>query len=240
MAQLSGHHCSSRSLGGPESCQVTALPSFSTWSKLVPTPCGFLLARRGRRAHTALLTSCRREASHMLTPSLQGMLGIAVRLWAQDGEKNRAGSAQGSLCHVPHSVSAPAHLEPHHYSSYSQTYMSFSAGGLLSTCSLPSFIQQTAIECLEPGAGDTDSSDMIQCGAGNTTGPLASNQHGTQCTGFLGTFLFFFKLIYLFLVALGLRCCPQAFSSCGERGLLLVVMHGLLTARASVVAARGL
>ena len=34
---------------------------------------------------------------------------------------------------------------------------------------------------------------------------------------------FFFKLIYfiyLFLAALGLRCCARAFSSCGERGLL--------------------
>ena len=26
--------------------------------------------------------------------------------------------------------------------------------------------------------------------------------------------------LYLFLVALGLRCCMQAFSSCGEQGLL--------------------
>ena len=30
----------------------------------------------------------------------------------------------------------------------------------------------------------------------------------------------FFNLFYLFLAALGLRCCAQAFSSCGERGLL--------------------
>ena len=29
--------------------------------------------------------------------------------------------------------------------------------------------------------------------------------------------------IYLFLAALGLRCCTRAFSSCGERGLLFVV-----------------
>ena len=29
-----------------------------------------------------------------------------------------------------------------------------------------------------------------------------------------------FKLIYLFLVALGLHCCVQAFSSCGEQRLL--------------------
>ena len=35
--------------------------------------------------------------------------------------------------------------------------------------------------------------------------------------------MFVFSLlhvIYLFLVALGLRCCARAFSSCGEQGLL--------------------
>ena len=60
--------------------------------------------------------------------------------------------------------------------------------------------------------------------------------------------LFFFKylFIYLFLAALGLHCCAWAFSSCGERGLLLAVMaslvmeHGLLGVRASVVVAYGL
>ena len=46
--------------------------------------------------------------------------------------------------------------------------------------------------------------------------------------------------IYLLLAALGLRCCAQAFSSCGERGLLFVVVHGLLTAAASLVAEHGL
>ena len=49
---------------------------------------------------------------------------------------------------------------------------------------------------------------------------------------------FFFKLIYfiyLFLAALGLCCYPQAFSSCSERGLLFVVVRGLLIAVASLV-----
>ena len=46
--------------------------------------------------------------------------------------------------------------------------------------------------------------------------------------------LFKNKFIYLFLAALGLRCCTQAFSSCGERGLLFVVVHGLLIAVASL------
>ena len=58
---------------------------------------------------------------------------------------------------------------------------------------------------------------------------------------FFGFSLFFLKnlFIYLFiylLAALGLRCCAQAFSSCGEQGLLFAVVHGLLIAVASVVA----
>ena len=36
----------------------------------------------------------------------------------------------------------------------------------------------------------------------------------------------FKKLIY-FLAALGLCCCMQAFSSCGEQGLLFVAVRGL-------------
>ena len=46
---------------------------------------------------------------------------------------------------------------------------------------------------------------------------------------------FFLKLIYLFLAALGLRCCARAFSSCGEGGLLFVAVRGLLIAVASLV-----
>ena len=55
-------------------------------------------------------------------------------------------------------------------------------------------------------------------------------------------FCFFFLnlLIYLFLAALGLCCCTQAFSSCGEQGLLFVAVHGLLIAVASFVAEHGL
>ena len=55
--------------------------------------------------------------------------------------------------------------------------------------------------------------------------------------------LLFFKInlfIYLFLAALGLRCCTRAFSSCGERGLLLVAVCGLLIAVASLVVEHGL
>ena len=53
-------------------------------------------------------------------------------------------------------------------------------------------------------------------------------------------FFNFFILFYLFLAALGLRCCMWAFSSCGERGPLFVVVCGPLIAVASLVAEYGL
>ena len=54
------------------------------------------------------------------------------------------------------------------------------------------------------------------------------------------SFFKFYLFIYLFLAALGLRCCAQAFSGCGERGLLFVVVRGLLIAVAPLVAEHGL
>ena len=41
--------------------------------------------------------------------------------------------------------------------------------------------------------------------------------------------------MYLFVAEFGLRCCLWAFSSCGKRGLLLVAVHRLLIAVASLV-----
>ena len=41
--------------------------------------------------------------------------------------------------------------------------------------------------------------------------------------------------IYLFLAALGPRCCARAFSSCGEPGLLFVALRRLLIVVASLV-----
>ena len=41
---------------------------------------------------------------------------------------------------------------------------------------------------------------------------------------------------FLFLAALGPRCCAGAFSSCGKQGLLFVAVHRLLIAVASLVA----
>ena len=46
-----------------------------------------------------------------------------------------------------------------------------------------------------------------------------------------------FNAILFFFFNFG---CTRAFSSCGERGLLFVVVHGLLTAVASLVAELGL
>ena len=77
--------------------------------------------------------------------------------------------------------------------------------------------------------------------------PMCIFKHGS-CCGFwesshwLVLFLFnlFIYLLFLFLAALGLHCCARAFSSCGERGLLFVAVHGLLIAVASRCGARAL
>ena len=70
-------------------------------------------------------------------------------------------------------------------------------------------------------------------------------QHSTRLTFHQGDlpdvlfFFFFFPLkIYLFsvLTVVGLFCCLQAFSSCSEPGLLFVVVRGLFTVVASLVA----
>ena len=57
---------------------------------------------------------------------------------------------------------------------------------------------------------------------------------------YISFYLSIYLFIYLFLAELGLCCCARAFSSCGERGLLFVAVHGLLIAVASHVAEHGL
>ena len=42
------------------------------------------------------------------------------------------------------------------------------------------------------------------------------------------------------MAALGLHCCPWAFCSCGEQGLLFVVVHGFLIVVASLCCEHGL
>ena len=56
---------------------------------------------------------------------------------------------------------------------------------------------------------------------------------------FIYLFIYLFLKFYLFLAALGLRCCAQPFSSCGERGLLFIAVCGLLAAVASLVVEHG-
>ena len=51
--------------------------------------------------------------------------------------------------------------------------------------------------------------------------------------------IFLINLFYLFLAVLGLRCCARAFSSCGEQGLLFLVVRGFLIAVASLVVEHG-
>ena len=73
--------------------------------------------------------------------------------------------------------------------------------------------------------------------------PTPRDNHDEQWIRFLQILLFLFcplfflnkfiYFIYLFLAALGLRCCVRAFSSCGERGLLFVAVRGLLIVVAS-------
>ena len=52
--------------------------------------------------------------------------------------------------------------------------------------------------------------------------------------------VFFIYLFYLFIFCCVGCCCAWAFSSCGEWGLLFVVVHGLLIAVASLVVEHGL
>ena len=62
------------------------------------------------------------------------------------------------------------------------------------------------------------------------------------CPFQVGTIYFFKKInlfIYLFLAALGIRCCAQALSSCSEQGPLFIAVRGP-TAVASPAAEHGL
>ena len=54
------------------------------------------------------------------------------------------------------------------------------------------------------------------------------------------SFIFIFYLFFFFVAVLVLRCCGQAFSSCGEHELLFTAVGRLLAAVASLVAEHGL
>ena len=53
---------------------------------------------------------------------------------------------------------------------------------------------------------------------------------------FFKTDFFPHEFIYLFMAALGLRCCAWAFCSCCKRGIFFVAVHKLLIVVASLVA----
>ena len=74
-----------------------------------------------------------------------------------------------------------------------------------------------------------------------TTSNWRERQQRLQLLRKATTPLVFFNefIYYLFLAVLGLRCCTWAFSSCSERGLLFVVLHGLLIAVASLAVEHG-
>ena len=80
---------------------------------------------------------------------------------------------------------------------------------------------------------------LVVCSRGGRWGDDGAEGRNHHLCGLL-LFIFLNLLIYLSLVALGLRCCVWAFSSCGERGLLFVAVRGLLTVVASPVAEHGL
>ena len=68
------------------------------------------------------------------------------------------------------------------------------------------------------------------------------NVHSLSTTNVVNSVIKKIFLIYLFyfLSALGLCYCMQAFSSCGQRELLFIAVHGLLTEVASLVEEPGL
>ena len=62
----------------------------------------------------------------------------------------------------------------------------------------------------------------------------STKRYESSCN-FLFSLINSFLKFCLFLAVLGLRCFAWAFSSCGERGLLFIAVHGLLTAMPPVV-----
>ena len=82
---------------------------------------------------------------------------------------------------------------------------------------------------------------MREKGTKNRWNKWKSNNKVTDLNLHISIITFFNLFIYyLFLVALGLCCCAQAFSSCSESGLLFVAVRGLLVAVASLVVEHGL
>ena len=70
---------------------------------------------------------------------------------------------------------------------------------------------------------------------------LGKIKFSTQPVRISLSFVYIYIYIFFFFWAvLGLRCCAWTFSSCGERGLLFVVVRRLLIVVASLVTEQGL
>ena len=65
-------------------------------------------------------------------------------------------------------------------------------------------------------------------------GSWAGAGMGALRTCIISFFSLFFN-VFLFLVVLGLCCCPRAFSSCSEQGLLFILVDELPIAEASLL-----
>ena len=97
---------------------------------------------------------------------------------------------------------------------------------------------------MEPDTGRKGENQVLMAASGGRNCGWGQETPFSLCT-FLScvqiTILKKFNLfIFIFLAALCLHCCMRAFSSCGEQGLLFIVVCGLLIAVASLVAEHGL
>ena len=73
-----------------------------------------------------------------------------------------------------------------------------------------------------------------------TLGNITSMEPVGEGRDFLAPHSFYSFFFFFFFAVFGVRCCAWAFSSCSERGLLFVAVHGRLIAVASLVAEHGL
>ena len=123
--------------------------------------------------------------------------------------------------------------------------ISVALGCVLSTPHSNGFISGTSvptcdtwlrgIEALPNGVCD---SVPFEAGQGTGSQQLCGQAQGSVFDA--SFFFFFFFYFILFLAVLGLHCCAQAFSSCGERGLLFFAVRRLLIAVASLIVEHGL
>ena len=84
----------------------------------------------------------------------------------------------------------------------------------------------------EPGEKKKGCHSLADRGRVALLGPLLTHSRCSRNTCWIRSIFF--------CMCVCLRCCTQAFFSCGKRGLLFLAVHGLLTAVASLVVEHGL